>query len=135
MAAIFAGAVVAVVVAGTFAAHPKSDERKVDFNRDIRPIFNSQCMACHGGVKQASGVSFSYREQALGKGKSGRPIVVPGRPGASELIARVTSHDPEVRMPLHGTPLSSQQIELLRRWIKEGATWQNYWAFVPPSPQ
>jgi mono/diheme cytochrome c family protein len=112
-----------------------SEPPPVDFNRDIRPIFNSQCITCHGGVKQASGVSFSYREQALGKGKSGRPIVVPGRPGASELIARVTSHDPEVRMPLHGTPLSSQQIELLRRWIKEGAVWQNYWAFVPPSPQ
>jgi mono/diheme cytochrome c family protein len=112
-----------------------SEPPPVDFNRDIRPIFNSQCITCHGGVKQASGVSFSYREQALGKGKSGRPIVVPGRPGASELIARVTSHDPEVRMPLHGMPLSSQQIELLRRWIKEGAVWQNYWAFVPPSPQ
>ena len=127
-----------LLVCGALVFLPRargSEPPPVDFNRDIRPIFNSQCITCHGGVKQASGVSFSYREQALGRGKSGRPIVVPGRPGASELIARVTSHDPEVRMPLHGTPLSSQQIELLRRWIKEGATWQNYWAFVPPTPQ
>ena len=133
MAAIFAAGM--VVAAGTFAAHPSSDDRKVDFNRDIRPIFNSQCMACHGGVKQANGVSFSYREQALGIGKSGRPTIVPGNPRASELIARVTSSDPEFRMPLHGQPLSSSQIALLRQWIKEGAAWENYWAFVPPKPQ
>lgn len=135
MAAIFVVAVVAVGAAGMFTAQPKSDERKVDFNRDIRPIFNSQCMACHGGVKQANGVSFSYREQALGIGKSGRPTIVPGNPRASELIARVTSSDPEFRMPLHGQPLSPSQIALLRQWIKEGAVWENYWAFVPPKPQ
>lgn len=131
--AIFAVAL--VIAAGTFAAHPSSDERHVDFNRDIRPIFNSQCMACHGGVKQASGVSFSYREQALGIGKSGRPTIVPGNPRASELIARITSNDPEVRMPLHGQPLPAGQVALLRQWIKEGAVWENYWAFVPPKPQ
>jgi len=136
----FAGAFLASVllICGALVFLPRargSEPPPVDFNRDIRPIFNSQCITCHGGVKQAAGVSFSYREQALGKGKSGRPIVVPGNPGASELIARVTSHDPEVRMPLHGAPLSSQQIALLRRWIKEGAGWQNYWAFVPPKPQ
>ena len=128
----------ALLVCGALVLLPRargSEPLPVDFNRDIRPIFNSQCITCHGGVKQAAGVSFSYREQALGKGKSGRPIVVPGSPGASELIARVTSHDPEERMPLHGTPLSSQQIGLLRRWIKEGAVWQNYWAFVPPKSQ
>jgi Protein of unknown function (DUF1553)/Protein of unknown function (DUF1549)/Planctomycete cytochrome C len=92
-------------------------------------------MACHGGVKQANNVSFSYREQALGKGKSGRPTIVPGDPSASELIRRVTSNDPEFRMPLHGAPLPPAQIALLRQWIKEGAVWENYWAFVPPKPQ
>jgi len=127
--------VAALGVAGGVLRHPGAAERRVDFNRDIRPIFNSQCMACHGGVKQASDVSFSYREQALGKGKSGRPTIVPGSPGSSELIARVTSNDPEVRMPLHGPPLPPAQIALLRQWIKEGAQWENYWAFVPPKPQ
>lgn len=115
--------------------HTAAAARHVDFNRDIRPIFNSQCMACHGGVKQAGGVSFSYRDQVLGKGKSGRPTVIPGRPNASELIARVTARDPELRMPLHGAPLAPQQIELLKQWIEEGAPWENYWAFVPPKPQ
>ncbi|MEO8300337.1 MAG: PSD1 and planctomycete cytochrome C domain-containing protein [Rhizomicrobium sp.] len=131
------GAVLAATMlgAGAFWLGGAASQRQVDFNRDIRPIFNSQCMACHGGVKQAANVSFSYREQALGKGKSGRPTVVPGNPRASELIARITSADPEVRMPLHRSPLPAAQIALLRQWIKEGAVWENYWAFVPPKPQ
>ncbi|MES2473578.1 MAG: DUF1549 domain-containing protein, partial [Pseudomonadota bacterium] len=107
----------------------------VDFNRDIRPILNGNCIACHGGVKQAGGVSFSYREQALGTGKSGRPTVIPGNPRGSELMARVTSGNPETRMPLHAAPLPPEKIALLRQWIKEGASWENYWAFVPPKTQ
>ena len=134
---VMAGGALALLATGAAAFWPHSTptQGQVDFNRDIRPIFNSQCMACHGGVKQANNVSFSYREQALGKGKSGRPTIVPGDPGASELIRRITSHDPEFRMPLHGAPLPPAQIALLRQWIKEGAEWENYWAFVPPKPQ
>ena len=108
---------------------------RVDFNRDIRPILNQNCTSCHGGVKQQAGVSFIYREEALGKGKSGRPTVVPGKPYASELIARVTSPDPQVRMPYHAPPLLPHQINLLRQWIKEGAQWEDLWAFVAPKPQ
>ena len=134
-------AVIGTLAAGgsIWASHyqPPHDaaSQQVDFNRDIRPIFNAHCITCHGGVKQAGGVSFSYREQALGKGKDGRAIVVPGNPRASEMIARITSRDPEYRMPLHQQPLNDGQISLLRRWIAEGAPWENYWAFVPPKPQ
>jgi len=108
---------------------------KVDFSRDIRPILNQNCVHCHGGVRQKNNVSFMFREEALGVGKSGRRTIVPGKPDSSELIARVTSKDPEARMPYHSPPLSPQQISLLRQWIKEGAKWQDYWAFVPPKPQ
>jgi mono/diheme cytochrome c family protein len=104
---------------------------RVDFSRDIRPIFNQNCVACHGGVRQKNGVSFIFREEALGKGKSGRPTIVPGAPDSSELISRVTSKDPEVRMPYHAAPLPPEQVALLRRWIAEGAHWSDYWAFHP----
>jgi hypothetical protein len=137
-AALF-GTFAAVVLVGgaVFGSGHLATPRQgtVDFNRDVRPILNTSCMGCHGGVKEAGNVSFSYREQALGKGKSGRPTIVPGNPGASEFMARITSSDPAIRMPLHGPPLPAEQVAVLRRWIKEGAAWQDYWAFVPPKPQ
>jgi len=113
----------------------REPHRAINFSRDIRPIFNQNCVACHGGVRQKNGVSFIFREDALGKGKSGRQTIVPGHPESSELISRVTAKDPEVRMPYHAPPLPPEQVSLLRRWIAEGAQWSDYWAFVPPKPQ
>ena len=112
----------------------RSDD-EVHFSRDIRPILNQNCMQCHGGVRQKNRVSFLFREEALGRGKSGKRTIVPGKPDESELIARVTSSDPDSRMPYHAPPLSSQQIDTLRRWIKQGAKWEDHWAFVAPKPQ
>ncbi len=136
--AAVAGAV--AVAAGSYLAYPKVfgpavAVQRIDFSRDIRPIFNQSCVACHGGVRQKNGVSFIYREEALGRGKSGRPTIVPGHPERSELIARLTTRDPEARMPYHAPALRADQIELLRRWIKEGAQWEENWSFVPPKPQ
>src|SRR5258708_21774362 len=109
--------------------------REVSFSRDIRPILNQNCVQCHGGVRQKNGVSFIFRGEALGVGKSGRRTIIPGDPNASELIARVTSRDPDARMPYHAPPLPPSQIALLRRWIKERAKWEDHWAFVAPQPQ
>src|SRR5215470_11098787 len=122
-----------LVAAALLLRRGSSDQ--IHFSRDIRPILNQNCMPCHGGVRQKNGVSFMYREEALGTGKSGKRTIVPGDPDASELIARVTSNDVEARMPYHGPALSPQQIELLRRWIKQGAKWEDHWAFVAPKPQ
>ena len=132
--------VAGVLVACTLGASSRwslfhKSGHEVSFSRDIRPIFNQNCVACHGGVRQKNGVSFIFREEALGVGKSGRRTIVPGKPEQSELIARVSSKDPQVRMPYHSQPLPPQQIALLRQWIKEGAKWENHWAFDPPKPQ
>ena len=123
----------ALLVAAFLTRRGSDDE--VHFSRDIRPILNQNCMPCHGGVRQKNGISFLFREEALGTGKSGKRTIVPGKPNESELIARVTSSDPEARMPYHAPPLSAQQIDLLRRWIKQGAKWEDHWAFVAPKPQ
>jgi hypothetical protein len=111
-----------------------SARAEVDFAREIRPILNANCTACHGGVKEAGEVSFIYRDRALGKGESGKPVIVPGNPDASEMIIRIESKDPDEVMPKpeHGPPLARHQVDLLRQWIKEGAKWGEHWSFVPP---
>lgn len=107
----------------------------IDFNRDIRPILTSHCTECHGGVKAAGGVSFVYKEQVIGfVSDSGRQVVQPGNPQQSELFLRVSTTDPEDRMPPAGDhePLTSSEINLLRNWIQEGGIWSGHWAFEKP---
>src|SRR2546429_8038752 len=82
--------------------------KPVDFTRDIKPILNQNCILCHGGVRQKNGVSFIFREAALGIGKSGRPTIVPGDPDASELMARAASTDPDTRMPYRSEEHTSE---------------------------
>jgi Protein of unknown function (DUF1553)/Protein of unknown function (DUF1549)/Planctomycete cytochrome C len=125
---------VCVLLFATYFIRSRCDD-EVHFSRDIRPILNQNCMPCHGGVRQKNGVSFLFRKEALATGKSGKKTIVPGNPDESELIVRVASSDPEARMPYHAPPLSAQQIDLLRRWIKQGAKWEDHWAFVAPKPQ
>ena len=84
-----AGSLFVLLLAGPVQADPQSaaaDAKRVRFNEDIRPIFAEHCVACHGGVKQASELSFVYRENVLAGGESGAPAVVPGDPEASYLI-------------------------------------------------
>ncbi len=108
---------------------------RVDFNSQIRPIFNANCTNCHGGVKQQGNISLLYREMALSKGKSGKACIVPGHPEQSELIARLKATDPDDRMPLKAPALADEQIRLLERWIEEGAEWETHWSYVAPTPQ
>ena len=110
-------------------------ETELSFNKDIRPIFNSHCVSCHGGVKQNGGLNLIFRESALSELESGKKAIVPGRPSQSELIARITSDDDDHRMPLDAKPLTQQQIKTLSRWIRQGARWEKHWAYIiPKSP-
>lgn len=105
---------------------------KISFNHHIRPILNKNCTGCHGGVGKQADVSFIYREEALGRGHSGRLTIVPGDPDASELIARVETDDVSIRMPYKAPALAEEEIQLLRKWIKQGAQWEEHWAFIKP---
>lgn len=104
-----------------------SAETSISFNQDIRPILNQHCVACHGGVKQAGGLSFAYGDEAS-------YIVEPESPEESLLIQRVTSADADEHMPPpeHGRALNNQELDLLTQWIRQGGKWGQHWAFEPP---
>ncbi|MGH9159450.1 MAG: PSD1 and planctomycete cytochrome C domain-containing protein [Vicinamibacteraceae bacterium] len=106
---------------------------RVDFSHDIKPLLNANCTVCHGGVKKAAGFSLLFPEEALRPSKSGKPPIVPGDPDGSLLVQRVEAKDPSARMPLDHPPLQRAQIDLLRRWISEGARFEPHWAFVAPA--
>ncbi len=106
-------------------------EDAIDFGTQIRPILNRNCTSCHGSIKQAGDLSFIYREQALA-------AITPGKPNESELIARITTNDSDDKMPPadeHPEGLEPHEIELLTRWIEQGAKWSDHWAFVKPQLQ
>lgn len=107
-------------------------EKKVDFSAEIKPILNKKCISCHGGVKKNGGFSVLFREEALDTAESGKLAIVPHRPDQSELIRRITSSDPEIRMPYKEEPLTAGEIELLQRWIEQGAEWGDHWAYKKP---
>lgn len=103
----------------------------VDYNTQIKPIINKKCISCHGGVKAKGGFSLLFREEALAATKSGKPAIIPGEPNESEFMRRITINDPEDRMPYKHEPLSDEEIDLFRRWIKEGVQWGLHWAYAP----
>ncbi len=125
------------IVSLVAAAHAATAaEPQVSFNRDVRPILTKNCTTCHGGVMKAGGVSFLYRDDVLGSGESGDPVVVPGDPDRSEMIRRIITDSAVVRMPPpehHPDPLAGEDVETLVRWIRQGAQWEEHWAFQPPT--
>lgn len=106
-------------------------ESRVDYNTQIKPLLNKNCIVCHGGVKKASGFSLLFRHEAVAPAKSGKPAIVPGNADASEMIRRLTLTDPDERMPLDHPPLKPDEIDLLRNWIDQGAEWGDHWAYLP----
>ncbi|MCO6045296.1 PSD1 and planctomycete cytochrome C domain-containing protein [Aeoliella sp. ICT_H6.2] len=124
-------AVAVLVLAGSTRLLASDSSAAIDFNSQIRPIFNAHCSACHGGVKQSANISFVYPEQVVAPDGW---IVEPGEPESSLLLERVTSADSDLVMPPpgHGPPLSNTEIALLRQWIAEGAKWHVHWAFEKP---
>ena len=111
------------------------DVGHIDFNRDIRPILSDNCYTCHGPDEQqrVNDLRLDRREVAFSDRK-GHPAIVPGDVAASLLHQRVSSSDPEKRMPPKdsGKELTDIQIQLLTEWIRQGAEWTEHWAFIAP---
>ena len=103
----------------------------VDFVQDVKPILAKHCYACHGPDDAEGGLNFSTQETAFAEADSGAFAIVPNDASASEILIRVTSSDEFDRMPPEGDRLSERQVNILRRWIEQGAVWDEHWAFKP----
>src|SRR5213592_1542719 len=101
---------------------PPPASNPVDFGRDIAPVLKKRCVPCHGAALQQSGLRLDSRE-ALLKGGSSGPVIVPGDSAGSRLIRLVGGADPEVVMPPAGPRLSGVEVGLFRAWIDTGAVW------------
>jgi len=103
---------------------------EIEFNRDIRPILSENCFFCHGpdSAKREAGLRLDVREEAIGS------AIDPGNSQASELVSRIFHEDKDMLMPPpnSGRSLTTQQKELLRRWVDAGAAYQSHWSFVSP---
>jgi hypothetical protein len=133
----FLAGVIALGCVAAGAREPKSTSgTKVDFNRDIRPIFSDICFACHGpdDNKRKANLRLDEMAAAMKPAKSGAIAVVPGNTGKSELIKRITSTDDDERMPplKTGKKLTPAQIDVMTRWIAQGAEYKSHWAFETP---
>ena len=105
----------------------------MDFNREIRPILSDKCFSCHGPDKKTRKGKLRLDLEESAKDPKTRAIV-PSKPKESELIYRITTDDDEELMPPSdsGKSLTAREKELLGRWIAEGASWAEHWAYVPP---
>src|SRR5688572_10787746 len=115
---------------------------KVDFVRDIQPLFKASCLECHGPEKPKARFRLDSKAHAL-KGGIGGKSILPGKGAESPLVHLLLSTDPEERMPRKAPPLAKAQIDLIRAWIDQGAEWpdaasvnakvEQHWAYVKPS--
>jgi hypothetical protein len=108
------------------------DTRLVQFNQDVRPILSDKCFLCHGpdAEQRQADLRLDLEDHAK------QSAIVPGQPAQSELVRRILSADPDERMPPADSKLelSSEERSVLQTWIRQGASWDQHWAFVAPRP-
>ncbi|MCH7726050.1 MAG: PSD1 domain-containing protein [Planctomycetes bacterium] len=128
--------ILAVTLLNSIGAAAEKKLPVVQFNRDIRPILAENCFQCHGpdsGTREAE-LRLDKKDGLFAKLDGGGVAVAAKDLKHSELYQRITSADQDERMPPadSGKQLSKEQIDLVRRWIEQGAAWQGHWAFIPP---
>ncbi|TWU06654.1 Planctomycete cytochrome C [Symmachiella macrocystis] len=112
---------------------------RIDFARDVRPIFAEHCMACHGEKVQEAEFSVDTKQLFLRGGDSGK-VIEPGNSDDSLLLARIIGDEQGDRMPLDADRLTAAQVATIRAWIDQGADWPDdadsgtiqHWAFEKP---
>ena len=122
-----------------------AQDTRIDYEQDVRPLLHSRCVSCHGPLRSQSGLRLDTARLLLRGGDSGT-AAIPGDAVKSLLVKRISTSDPDLRMPPDGDPLNADEIGTLTRWIAAGAEFpasevplqnpQTHWAFsVPVEPE
>lgn len=111
----------------TFPVQPPTQGKQIDFVQQVKPLLERSCVGCHGGEKPAGLLRVDHREALLKGGESGTAAVVPGQ-SLQSLLMEYVSASSEAEMPPKAArdrfpSLNEAEVELLRRWIDEGAEW------------
>lgn len=128
----------AILAVSFMVRHVQAEVRGLNFNRDIRSILSNNCFQCHGpDADERKGGTDGLRLDTFDGACAdlgGSAAIVPGKPSESVLLERVTSTDPDLVMPPRSTGkrLTRQEIELVRRWIEEGAPYEGHWSYSKP---
>ena len=110
----------------------------VDFNLHIRPILSDRCFKCHGpdANQRKANLRLDIRKNALAalKDNPTAHVIMPGKSSQSEMYRRISSNDTSQRMPPVNSnlTLNQQEVELIKKWIDQGAVYKKHWAFIPP---
>src|SRR5438477_12204023 len=121
------------LTADQLAQLPPSANHRIQFTKEIKPIFEASCIKCHGRGKAKGGFKLDTRETFLKGGESG-PVAVTGLSAESYLIELVSGLDPDNVMPAKGSKLTTNQVGLLRAWIDQGLEWGAGITFARPPP-
>ena len=125
---------VAILVAAVVAGRAEAAD-PVGYYDHIKPLLAVRCYGCHGAETAKSGLRLDLPDAASAKAKSGKLAIVRGDSRASEMVRRISSTDPDQRMPPKGERLTDADVARIRAWIDQGAPWparDDYWAFQPP---
>ena len=117
------------------AEESEPTQATVNYNLDVRPILADNCFACHGPDAKTREADLRLDTKAGAFSEpSGYPVIVPSKPEESELHLRIVSNDDSYRMPPVGfnKTLTPEQIDVIAQWIREGAKWEEHWAFTTP---
>lgn len=130
----FAATKLVVSILLLFPSSIRSAEN-ISFNRDVRPLLADRCFSCHGpdSASRKAGLRLDLEEAAKGTHDGMTPII-PGDPGGSTIMQRMTHADPDELMPPPESKISMKaaEIAVLRRWIEQGAKWERHWSFIAP---
>lgn len=118
------------------AAVAQAEEpKKVDFAKEVAPIFEATCIRCHGPAKQKGKLRLDSKEAAMKGGENNAPNIIPGKSKDSDLVRRLNlADDDDDVMPAKGERLTKEQIQLIATWIDQGANWPDGLTLTDKAP-